>query len=484
MYDWVYMSNIKPKIVIIGAGSLFFGQKAIWAMNHQAGLKGGEVYLVDNNPKNLQRMEKLAKLAAQTSGSGTTVKATDDYREALPGADYVILSFANRNAYYRKIDCTIAARYGIRMCSGDTIGPGGVFRTMRDFPKILEIARAVEELCPNAWLINYINPSAIMGIGLMRHSKAKSFALCDSHHLPYKKLGYLELIGKGEADMDNFEMRIAGVNHFTWMLHAELNGKNILPQIRDAFYLRSKEEKDQGYAKGRFNNYITAQLTDVFGAIPTCTGHTKEYVPYYQGRAAIQEKIPPLSVFDCDERQVRTDKMWEDIDAYLDGSKPMEDFHTGLKPDHATDIINTMVTGDGRHYFINRTNQQCTEGGGKAVTNLPEDAFLEMECVLDNNGPRPLPVGEFPLGLRAQQMQILDVHELTIEAIMKKDRQLLVRALAMDPLVNSIATAEAVIQDLLEAEQEALPGWSLEADDQNKLKAPELELVGSAPQLY
>ncbi len=91
--------------------------------------------------------------------------------------------------------------------------------------------------------------------------------------------------------------------------------------------------------------------------------------------------------------------------------------------------------------------------------NLPDDAFLEMECRLDRNGPRPLPVGDFPLGLRAQQFLILDVHELTIEAIMKRDRGLLMRALAMDPLVNSIATADELIDELYAAESEALPEW-------------------------
>jgi alpha-galactosidase/6-phospho-beta-glucosidase family protein len=475
------MSSPKPKVVIIGAGSLFFGQKAIWAMNRLDGLKGGTLALVDNDSDNLRRMDKLARMVAEHTQSGTVVESWSDYRDALPGADFVILSFAQRNAWYRKIDCEISAKYGIRMCSGDTIGPGGVFRTMRDFPKILEVARTVETVCPDAWLINYINPSAIMGIGLMRHSKAKSFALCDTHHMPYKKLSYLKMIGEEEAALSELDMRIAGVNHFTWMLKAELRGKDILPSIRDAFHQLSLSEKDQGHAKARFNNFITAQLTDLFGAIPTCTGHTKEYLPYYQGRAAIQEKIPALSIFDSDERMEYTASVWQRIDGYLNGSIPLQEFIDLETSDHATDIIQTMVTGDGRNYFINRTNSDCIQGGGKAIGNLPEDAFLELECQLDANGPRPLPVGDFPLGLRALQMQILDIHELTIEAIMRKDRDLLVRALAMDPLVNSIATAKAVIDDLYIAEQDVLPDWVAPKATRQTQKTVH---VGAAPQLY
>lgn len=448
-----------PKITIIGAGSLFFGRQAIWAANHLPGLKGCTLSLVDNDPDHLDKITRLAVLAAETSNSGTKVESHADYRDALPGSDFVVLSFSERNTYYRRIDCQIAAKYGIRMCSGDTIGPGGVFRTMREFPHILEITRAVEEICPDAWLINYVNPSAIMGIGLMRHSKAKSFALCDSHHLPHKKHHYLKLLGKDDSRAGDFEMRIAGVNHFTWMLEARLDGRDVLPDIREAFRAHSRTERDQGYAKGRYNAFITAQLADTFGAIPTCTGHTKEYLPFYQGRAAISEPIPPLSVFDCDERDERTAAMWEEISAYISGGKDITEFHSGMKSDHATDIIHTMIVEDGRTYFINRPNSDCIEGGGRAVGNLPDDAFLEMECRLDASGPRPLPVGNFPHGLRALQMLILDAHELTIEAIMKRDRGLLVRALAIDPLVNSIATARAVIDDLFAAEAEALGDW-------------------------
>jgi len=473
------MSN--PKVVIIGAGSLFFGRQAIWAMNHLPGFRNGTLSLVDTDPSNLERMEKLARLVSESTGSGVEVEAFADYRDALPGADFVVLSFSERNAHFRRIDCEISARYGIKMCSGDTIGPGGVFRTIREFPKILEMVHAVEELAPDAWVINYVNPSAIMGIGLMRHSKAKTFALCDSHHMPMKKQSYLRMIGEPVEAIEEFDMRIAGVNHFTWMLKAELRGENVLPRIRDAFFANRKNEKDTGYSKGRFNAFITSQLTDLFGAVPTCTGHTKEYLPFYQGRGAIQEAIPPLSVFDCDERDQRTAQMWEDVDAYLSGAKPISEFNEKTKSDHATDIIHTMLVEDGRTYFINRPNCDCTEGG-RPVGNLPQDAFLELECQLDRQGPKPLPVGDFPIGLRSLQMLILDVHELTIEAIVKRDRDLLIRALAMDPVVNSIATAEAVIDDLYAAQADVVGDW-VAAKQSNRAEAGPVT-AGATPQLY
>ena len=445
-----------PKIVIIGAGSLFFGRHAIWAAAHLPGLKGCTLSLVDINPDRLEKLARLAHIA--TVGTTVRVEATDDYREALRGADFVVLCFSKSNTHYRRIECEVGAKYGIRSCSGDTIGPAGIFHAMREFPAIVEVAHAVEEICPNAWLINYVNPSATMGIGLMRYSKAKSIALCDDHHLPGKKEGYLEFIGEDLSAMDRFELRIAGVNHCTWMLKAELDGRDVMPRIRDAFLQSAQGEVDEGNSKSRFNNSITAQLADLFGAVPTCTGHSKEYVPFYQGRAAIQEKIPPLAVFDANERDRWTSRVWEEIDDYISGKRPMAEFHSSLKSDHATDVIQTMVIEDGRNYYINTPNRNGVDGG-KAVGNMPEDAFLELECRLDRHGPRPLKVGDFPLGLRSLQYLILDIHELTIEAIMRRDRNLLVRALAIDPLVNSIATAKVVIDELFEREKEVLPDW-------------------------
>lgn len=470
-----------PTITIIGAGSLFFGRQAIWALNNLEGFRGATLRLVDTDPLHLKAMAQLAENAATSSGSGVRVEAHAEFREALPGSDFVVLSFSRRNAHYRRVDCEISARYGIRMCSGDTIGPGGVFRAARELPLILEICQEVERLAPEAWVINYVNPSSVMGLGVMRHSQVKAFALCDSHHMPRKKESYLKMIGEPVERMPEFDMRIAGVNHFTWMLKAELGGVDILPRIRDAFAERALGEKDQGYSKGRFNNYITTQLTDLFGAIPTCTGHTKEYLPFYQGHSAVQELIPPLSVFDSDERDERTKEMWQSVHAFNSGEKTMEEFHQSMKSDHATDIIHTMCVEDGRTYFINRSNEESTEGG-KPVGNLPEKAFLEMECRLDRNGPRPLPAGDFPFGLRAQQMLILDVHELTVEAIVRRDKALLTRALAMDPLVNSIATANAVIDDLFEAEAEALGEWQ-DGRRGIALTGGKSE-AGATPQLY
>lgn len=477
------MNNQNPKIVVIGAGSLFFGRQLIWAVNQLSGLQSCRLSLVDTDPDHLSSMVRLAELAARHQGTAVTVEGHHDYRDALPEADFVVLSFSDRNAHFRGVDCRISAKYGIRMCSGDTIGPGGVFRAARELPKLLEIGHAVEEICPDAWLINYVNPSAVIGIAFMRHLRVRNFALCDSHHLPYKKIDYLKMIGENPGDHPQFDLRIAGVNHFTFMLKAELKGENVYPRIHRAFHELAKSEKDEGHSKGRFNNFITAQFGDVFGALPTCTGHTKEYVPYYQGRSSIHEPIAPLTIFDSEARAKQTDEMWAEINEYVSGKREMAAFFEKYKSDHATDIIHTMIAGDGRNYYINVPNQADAKGN-LPVPNLPSDAFLELECQVDANGPRPLPAGNMPIGLRALQMQILDCHELTVQAIVKKDRRLLRRALAMDPLIHSIATADAVIEDLMEAQADVLGDWPEITDPTAGTQLVSATNPGYAPQLF
>jgi len=347
---------------------------------------------------------------------------------------------------------------------------------------ILSICRDVEKVCPDAWVINYVNPSSVMGIGVMRHANVRSFALCDGHHLPWKKLGYLKMLGESEVRESAFSMRIAGVNHFTWMLKAELDGVDVLPRLRDGFASQAAGEKDAGHSKGRYNNFITAQLYDLFGALPTCTGHTKEYLSFYQGHAAIQEAIPPLSIFDSDERDEITEAMWTNVRELVEETIPISEFQAKTKSDHATDIIHTMVVEDGRNYYINLPNCNAVDGG-KPVGNLPDDAFLELECRLDRNGPQPLAAGDFPMGLRALQMQILDVHELTVEAIVRRDKALLARALAIDPLVNSIATANAVIDALFEQQAETLGEWN-DSRRSVALGAKADKQAAATPQLY
>jgi alpha-galactosidase len=447
-----------PKVVVIGAGSLFFGRQAIWQMVHSPHLNTGTLGLVDTDPERLDKLARLAEMVVADSGVPLAVEASTDRKQVLSDADFVVLSFADRNVLFRGIDCLTSVKYGVRMCSGDTIGPGGIFRAMREFPVILECARDVEALCPDAWVINYVNPTTVHGIGLRRFApKLKSFALCDSLHMPHVKRRYahragIDIGGNSEETEASFDLRIAGVNHFTWILRAEHEGQDATPAIAESIWQQAVTETDGGDtgAKAKFNATIGHALYEIYGYVPACVAHTKEYVRFWQGLGKIPEPIPPLSIWETEPRYQRTGAMWAQIDAFLSGKTPISNYMTSFGPDHATDIIENMVGKLGKTFYVNTLNNG-------AVSNMSDDAFLELCCEVDMGGPRPLPVGEMPRGLRGMQELVLDTHELTAEAVAKCDYALLRRAMLTDPLINSIADADAIIKALMDAERDALP---------------------------
>lgn len=452
--------NSNPKITVIGAGSLFFGRQAIWQAVHSPHLNSGTLALVDTDGTRLTKLEKLARMVIEHAGVALKLEVSTDRRDVLPGSDFVVLSFAKDTVRFRGLDTQISEKYRIRMCSGDTIGPGGVFRAMRELPHILDCARDVSELCPDAWVINYINPSSVNGIALRRYyPDLKSFALCDSLHMPHVKNAYAQRAGivaagaeLDEAQDAKFDLRIAGVNHFTWLLHAEYDGSDVMPDIAESIRSKAATETDGGDtgAKAVHNSAIGYKLYEMFGVVPACVAHTKEYLRYWQGLGVTEEKLPPLKLWETEDRYRRHAEMWNGIDAYISGAKPIAGFMQEFGPDHATDIIENMVGGLNKPFYVN------TENRG-AVTNMADDAFLELLCDIDMDGPYPRPVGEMPRGLRGMQDVVLDTHELTAEAVAKGSRDLLRRALLVDPLTLSIADTEALIEELLDAERDAIP---------------------------
>ncbi|MBC7766318.1 MAG: glycoside hydrolase family 4 [Hyphomonadaceae bacterium] len=452
-----------PKVVVIGAGSLFFGRQAIWQMVHSPYLQNGILALVDTDEAVLKKMSTLARMVVEQEGVNLKIEASTDRREVLKDADFVVLSFAEKSVLYRGIDCEISKKYGITMCSGDTIGPGGIFRSMRELPVILQCAKDVEELCPEAWIINYINPTTVNGIGLKRYApQVKSFALCDAQHMPHAKINNAVragIINDGSEYTDainkDFDLRIAGVNHFTWMLKATYKGVDVMPQIAQAIKIQSAKETEGGDldAKAAYNESIGYALYEIFGKIPTVVGHTKEYVRFWQGHGVATEAIPPLTVWETEPRYKRHRDMFTQVDAFITGETPIAQYMTTFAPDHATDIIESMIGNLHKQFNINTFN-------AGAVTNMSDDAFLELLCDVDMNGPKPLPVGEMPRGLRGMQELVLDTHEFTAQAVATGSYELLRLAMLTDPLVSTIADAEAIIKELLEAEKDNIPqGW-------------------------
>ena len=445
-----------PKIVIVGAGSLFFGRKAIWQAVHSPHLREGTLALVDTDAARCEKMATLARKVIAHNKSPLKLEASTNRRDVLKGADFVVLSFAVNNAHYRNVDCTLSEKYGIRMCSGDTIGPGGILRTMREFPVIIDAARDIQELCPDAWVINYINPTTVHGMGLRRYfPKLKSLALCDAQYGLRRNLAN----AAGVTNDEKFTLLTAGPNHFTWLLKADYAGKDVIPDVIKT--MRANAERDlneqaQGkanQAKGWLNTPIGIELYDTFGVLPTVVGHTKEYVRYYQGHggpSSPNHHIPPLKLWEMPDRVNWTNNVWKRVDDYVSDAVPISEFDTEFGPDPATDLIEIMWANLKKRFFINTDNKG-------AVPNMADDAYLELYCDVDMNGPRPLPCPPMPRGVRGLCEQVLDTHELTAAAVFEKDRTLLRRAFATDPLTNRIADIDPLLDELLAAERDILP---------------------------
>ena len=183
------------KVVVIGAGSYFFGKPVIYKMATSPILAGGTLALVDTDEKVLDTMMHLARRVFAQTKCGVKLIGSTDRRKVMKDADFLVLSFSDRNAYFRGLDTEIAAQHGIRMCSSDTIGPGGIFRALREVPHALAMARDAARLAPDAWVINFVNPTAVLGIALKRYAPGvKTFALCDGHHEPYNTLHWCKTV--------------------------------------------------------------------------------------------------------------------------------------------------------------------------------------------------------------------------------------------------------------------------------------------------
>jgi alpha-galactosidase len=320
----------------------------------------------------------------------------------------------------------------------------------------------MKQLCPNAWLINFINPTSVLGIALMRYApEIKSFALCDGNHEPGSRIAYLKLAGVLPEDAvcvppeveSKLDFKIGGVNHCTWVVKCIYDGKDMLPVWRENVAKKAEEEFVVGpnpKAKPRLNMNYALQLMDIYGAYPTAISHTKEYVPFFQGYGVMPNEPEPIIAFNAYVRDREMKAAWAETEKLANGETPIYTFLESQHGDHATDIIESMWGSLGKPFFINSANRG-------AVTNMPDDAFLELRCDVDMDGPRPQSFGKMPRGLLGLQMQVLDTHELTAEAAVTCRKQTLLKAMVTDPLINNIGDAKMIMEELLAAEKNALP---------------------------
>ncbi|MFA6960445.1 MAG: hypothetical protein WC205_06830 [Opitutaceae bacterium] len=458
-----------PKVVLIGAGSAFFGRQTIWSMVSKQALRGGCLALADTDEVKLGWMEALAKRAIAATGASLTLQVSTDYRELLDGADFVILAFAVEGVELRGVDAEISTRHGMIMCSADTVGPGGIMRTLREVPRQSEMLNEVRARCPKAWVINWVNPTAAMGIAMMRHyPDLKTLAICDGPHNPRFNDNLIVNAGLAASPAEITDalrsrvlIRSGGINHFNWLVEMRHEGRDLTPQIMQKLREASQAEHvaTSDSSKRNLANEIAWQLANAIGYVPMCIWHTQEYLPYFQGRDVDKSTALTIRQWNIDTRRQWMRECADDMKALAEGTRPIEDFLAKTTADHASDIIEAMWAGLPKVFYINTPSRG-------AVTNMADDAYLELPCMVDMNAVKPLPFGEIPRPLLGYMHRVLDEHELAVEAAVTCDRNVLRQAFLASMVSVSIPDVDNCIVELLDAQRDYLDaGWFDEANN-------------------
>jgi alpha-galactosidase len=423
------------RIAFVGAGSVVFTQELLGAILSYPELHSSTVALHDIDPRRLDAAERMARSISGTLGAGATVQATLDRRTALEGADYVINTIAIGGLEATRLDHEVPARYGIHQVIGDTLGIGGISRALRTVPVVLEIARDMQALCPNALLLNYANPMSMVTWAVYRATSVPVVGLC--HSIYWTSVQLAEYIN---APFEEITFDGAGINHQAWILRFERNGQDAYPPLRQAMERPEIWEQDP----------VRFEMFRRLGYFVTESSmHNAEYTSYFLKRPELIDRYKVPVGFYLKELEDMAAE-FEETYAALQQDQPME---IRPSPEYAPQIIHSMETGQVRKVYGNVENAGLIE-------NLPRGCCVEVPCVVDETGIHPCHVGELPAHLAAINRVSVGVQELTVRAVLEGRREHVYHAAMLDPLVSALLDLDQVwelVDDLLAAHGDRIP---------------------------
>lgn len=408
-------------------------------------LQDAEIALYDIDEKRLRESELMLKTINKNSNQNRAkITSYSNRKEALKDANFVINAI--QVGGYKPstvIDFEIPKKYGLQQTIGDTTGIGGIFRGLRTLPVMFEFAKDMEEVCPDAWLLNYTNPMAILTMGMLKATKIKTVGLCHSVQVCVPEL--FEHLGiKDQYNLDEFQWKIAGINHMAWLLEINRNGEDFYPEIRRLASEIANPHKDS----------VRFELMKHFGYYVTeSSEHNAEYHPYF-----IKKNYPEL----IDQLQIPIDEYlrrcvdqierWETQRDEIVNDGSLE--HTRSR-EYASIIMDAITTASPTVIAGNVLNKGL-------ITNLPENCCVEVPCLVDKNGVQPTYVGDLPTQLAALDRTNINVHELTVEAAMTLEKDKIYQAALMDPHANSelsISEIKAMVDELIAAHGDYLRAY-------------------------
>lgn len=424
-----------PKFVLIGAGSAQFSTRFVADILAYPELDGSTIVLVDPAADRLRILHGFCLNLVRERGSGVTVEAHADRTGVLDGADYVMTTIHVGSDDAWQADIDIARKYGVDQSVGDTIGPGGVFRGLRNAPVLLDLVREMEVHCPDAVLLQYTNPMSIICRAIGSQSSIVTLGLCHSVQNTTRELaGYLDL------PVDEVDHWTAGINHMAWFLRLQRRGADLYPQLREAAADPEIHARDP----------VRFDIMRWFGYFVTeSSKHMSEYVPFFRkdGERIRREGFYP---FPADEIRARSRRVFERLEEHASGDTPFELFRSD---EFALLIVNAL---EGRGSC--RINANVPNDG--LIANLPDGCCVEVPCQVDSLGVHPHRIGRLPDQLAALNRTNVNVHELAVAGLLSGSRDPIYQALMLDPLTAAIVDPDDIVamaDELFEAHRGRIP---------------------------
>lgn len=433
------------RVAIIGAGSLVFTKQFLNDMFSTPCMAGSTYMLMGPTMWKLEKMKQYADQIIEKNNINATIECTTDRRVALKDADFVILVFyvGGNKAY--AYDVEIPEKYGVKQCIGDSLGPGGVFSLCRQIPVMLEIGKDMEELCPNAYVLNYVNPMGAVCTALHRGTKMNVIGLCHGVQTTMDLISAYTGVPKDEIDYLN-----AGINHMDWFLKLEHNGKDLYP------ILKANMEQPEYYKNEKVRGEVMRQC----GYFMTeSSGHLSEYLPWFRKNQMALDTY-------CDEPM-----FGGETGAYLKFKRMIQEkfketdilsIESGeLEPrskEYCSYIMEAIITGKPFKFSGNVPNNGF-------ITNLPQTATVEVPVYADREGYHPVYVGDLPKHCAAMNVSNITVQDLAAEAALTGNIELAYWAVAMDPLTSSVLTLKEIremVNEMFIAEKEWLPQFDVD----------------------
>jgi len=430
------------KITIIGAGSLVFSSRLTADILTYKNLEDAHFALVDVDKERLDYAGKIIKrIFKEGNYKNATYSVTTNHRKALENADYVITSIlvGGYDAIKKEID--IPMKYGVDQCIGDTLTPGGIMRCLRTLPPLVEIAKAIVEICPKAYLLNYTNPMSMLSWGIYKAvPEIKYVGLC--HSVQGTSNEWASRLGVKIEDV-NFEC--AGINHQAWFTKFEKNGVDLLPKIRK---LALKKEI--------YNNDTSRmEMVKYFGfPVTESSGHNTEYHPWFRKSKKHVKKFCKggswngghgfIKELYCRKDWKKTMKKMADWDTPVDLNRSLE---------FGSKILNALAGGEPAIIHGNVRNDSL-------IDNLPQGCCVEVPCYVDKNGIQPIKIGNLPTHLAAINARQVTVQQLAVEAALETDPEKVFQAMAMDPLTSMKCTLDEIREmtiELMQAHKKYIP---------------------------